>query len=103
MKELKINRTQINNIANLYKAHEQEAKNLKGRAPEQEKDEVILSKEARELLAATKNDQEIEKSGEDRTKRIAEVKVLIEKGQYHVDSKLVAEKMIERALNKKKV
>lgn len=100
---MKIDRSQLNNIANIYRAHEKGAKSLERREPAQEKDQVILSKEAQELQAAAKSRQDVQKLTEDRTKRVNEVKVLIEKGQYHVDSKLVAEKMIESALRKERM
>jgi len=103
VKVLKIDRYHLNKIANIYRAHDDEAKISKEKMPAQDQDKVILSKKAQELQAAAKNGQDIQGSTEDRAKRIAEVKSLIEKGEYHVDSKLVARKMIENALYKKRV
>lgn len=103
VKALKINGPQINRIVNLYKTHEQEVKKEKHKSPVQGQDQVILSEEAK-LLQATKVDgQKIEKFIEERAQRVDEVKILIEKGKYHVDARQVAEKMVDGVLYNKKV
>lgn len=82
----------MDNAVEAYRAQgkEPQTPNRKKKTPTE--DQVILSREAKELQAAT-----------DGKGRIARVKSLIEKGQYRVDSKLVAEKMIQRALEKERM
>lgn len=103
MKDLRIDRSHLENIANRYRAQENELRGSKDKKPEPQKDQVILSKEAKELQAATQDIEYGKSLSKDRTGRIQEVKILIERGQYQVDSKVVAAKMIARALGKERM
>ncbi len=103
MSTLKINGSRINNITNPYKINEQQAQKAKKKAPSLGRDEVILSEEAQRLQSAKVDGRTIAKLEKKRAKRVDEVKALVEKGEYQVDAKLVANKMVNNVLYNKRM
>ncbi|EAX46821.1 anti-sigma-28 factor, FlgM [Thermosinus carboxydivorans Nor1] len=90
-----ISNTQVQNILKVYGEQTKVGKNAKppSAGPVQRTDEVVLSAQAQEfsqILQALKNMPEVR---EDKVKELAD---RIATGNYHVDAKEIADKMLGR-------
>jgi len=94
-----LSRIQWEGIFKLYNYTKKEIKNPKQNHKNMQ-DEVILSSESIELSRAAKLSMEYE---EVRAQKIADLKNRIQKGTYSVDSKLVAEKLLNELMGKDSV
>ncbi|HWR06975.1 flagellar biosynthesis anti-sigma factor FlgM [Sporomusa sp.] len=90
----------IQNIAKLYGEQSKVSKNCKGQGgnPAQRPDEVILSTHAQELNQVLKTAKGLPEVREDKVKELSEQ---IAKGEYKVDSRELADRIIAYSKNER--
>ncbi|MBM7582622.1 negative regulator of flagellin synthesis FlgM [Caldicoprobacter guelmensis] len=90
---MKIDSTRISRILNLYASQDLQVRGVKNKGGKA--DEVILSKEAKvfqEALKAAKSDPGV------CVAKVEEIRARIQSGQYRIDSRSVASKMVDDLL-----
>lgn len=95
---MKINPSQIAKAMEIYKT-QKPASIGRGKKEESKKDELVLSDNAQAFqiaLRAAKDQGPIDLS------KIEEIKDRIQSGQYNIDSRQIAEKMVDDLLNRKR-
>ena len=92
---MKIDSTRISRILNLYAGQDPQVRSVKGRTGKT--DEVVLSKEAKvfqEALKAAKSEHDVHMD------KVQEIRARIQSGQYRIDSKAIASKIIDDLLKR---
>lgn len=96
---MNISRSQLESIAKIYNLSQKEIRHNEKKSNISKKDEVLLSPEYIELSKtiklSTESDDKI------RNQKIADLKNRIQSGTYSVDSKLVAEKLLQEIIDKR--
>lgn len=90
---MKIDSTRISRILNLYAGQDPQVRSVRNKSGKV--DEVVLSKEAKifqEALKAAMSEPEV------RMDKVQEIRARIQSGQYRIDSKAIASKIIDELL-----
>lgn len=90
---MKIDSTRISRILNIYTGQDPQVRSVKSRNGKA--DEVVLSREAKvfqEALKAANSEPEV------RMDKVEEIRARIQSGQYKVDSRSIASKIIDDLL-----
>jgi len=90
---LKIDPSRISRILNLYTGQDPQVRSVKRKNGKV--DEVVLSKEAKvfqEAMRAVKSEPDV------RMDKVQEIRARIQSGQYRIDSRSIASKMVDDLL-----
>jgi len=89
---MNISRIQLEGLMRIYQRNSKITDKLNDKTPKTHADEVSLSDDAREIANAIKSASKID---DVRIEKIEELKARIKSGNYNIDGKLVAEKIID--------